>query len=107
MLVLGIWKPGAAFAHASDEVVRSMPENTVQALKRLAQHRAIYPPAVIMLLWAFAPGWGTPLSVYLMKQVGLTEEIYGNVMAMMGVGTLLTTFTDSVLCLRLWLLGHR
>ena len=102
MLVLGFWKPTSAFAHEMDDVlVRSVPENTTQALKRLARHRAIYLPAIILLLWSFAPGWGTPLSVYLIKQVGLTEAVYGNVMAMMGAGTLVTTFAYAALCVRL------
>lgn len=101
LLALGFWKPTIAFAHEQDPVLRTAPENTRQSLLRLAKHKAIYLPATIMFLWSFAPGWGTPLSVYLMTKIGLSEAVYGNVMALLGVGTLVSAGAYTVLCVRL------
>ncbi len=100
MLLLGFFKPRSAFAHEA-AVTRTVPENVLQALRRLARHRAIYLPAIIVFLWAFAPGWGTPLFFYLTNTVKLSEAAYGNSMALIGVGTLVSALGYSLLCTRL------
>ncbi len=101
MVALAFFRPRAAFAHEDDLLVRAVPENALHALRRLAGHRAIYLPALIVFLWAFAPGWGTPLFFYLTNTVKLSESAYGNAMALLGAGTLVSAFAYTLLCTRL------
>ncbi len=100
MLALAFLRPRDAFAHEGG-ATRTMPENVLSALRRLARHKAIYLPAIIVFLWAFAPGWGTPLFFYLTNTAKLSEAAYGDVMAMLGVGTLVSAFAYIFLCTRL------
>jgi hypothetical protein len=101
MVLMGVWRPRAIFRGSDATGVRAIPEGTLQALKRLARHRAIYLPAAILFLWDFAPGWSTPLFFYLTNHVKLSEADYGYTQALMGAGTLAATLAYSALCLRM------
>jgi MFS family permease len=101
MMAMAFWRPGPAFAHENEVLVRAVPEGTLQALKRLAAHRTVYLPAAILFLWNFAPGWGTPLFNYLTVKIKLSESAYGNSQAFLGGGVLVFTLAYGVLCYRM------
>jgi len=98
MSALALWRPRVAFAQELDPAIHPSLESIGHAIRRLIRHRAIYMPAIILSLWAFAPGWGTPLNVYLIKKIGLSEASYGNVMATLGIGTLVSSLGYVFLC---------
>ncbi len=98
MSALSFWKPPVAFAHENDPKIHASVEEIRIAIRRLFRHRAIYMPVIVLSFWAFAPGWGTPLNVYLIKKIGLSEASFGNVMAMLGVGTLVSSLGYVFLC---------
>jgi MFS family permease len=51
--------------------------NPAQELKRLLQHRPIYPALLIWLLWNFAPGTLTPLQYFLQNDLGGGDALWG------------------------------
>jgi MFS family permease len=100
LLLPAFWKPRAVFATHDEPTTRAVPENAVQALRRLARSRAVYLPGIILFLWNFAPGWGTPLLYYLTNTVKLTSAAYGNVRAVLSGGALVFTLLYGPLCHR-------
>lgn len=101
MLGMAFWKPGIVLEHERAHAVRLVPEGTLAALNRLVRHRPVYLPAIITFLWAFAPGWGTPLFFYMTNTVRVSEEVYGNCGAVQGAGTLCAVLAYTVLCYKL------
>jgi MFS family permease len=106
MMAVGFWKPRSVFdTGESNPAEAAISENTVQALKRLLRCRVIYLPALILFLWSFAPGWGTPLFFYLTNTVKLSEAAYGNSQALLPLGLLFASLSYSFVCYRLQLKG--
>ncbi len=101
MTLLAFWKPRAVFgAEEARPPVNAAQEGVWQALGRLARSRAVYLPAIILFLWNFAPGWGTPLFFYLTDTVKLSSAAYGNVRAALSAGGLVFTLLYGPLCCR-------
>ncbi len=100
LMAMAFWKPRAAFFYEQGPEIQVVPEGVVDALKRLARHRVVYLPAIILFLWSFAPGWGTPLFFYLTNTVKLSEKVYGDCGTILDAGMLVATLLYGLLCYR-------
>lgn len=78
--VMGLWKPRAVFAGAY-EAPQARGSTILGDLKRLVRHRAIYPAALLVFLFSFAPGGQTPLQYYLTDHLHASDAIYGDFQA--------------------------
>ncbi|HSZ51513.1 MAG TPA: MFS transporter [Caulobacteraceae bacterium] len=74
---MGLWKPRAVFAGAY-EAPQARGSSILGDLKRLVKHRAIYPAALLMFLFSFAPGAQTPLQYYLTDHLHASDAVYGD-----------------------------
>jgi Major Facilitator Superfamily len=74
---MGLWKPRAVFAGAY-EAPQARGSTILGDLKRLVRHRAIYPAALLMFLFSFAPGSQTPLQYYLTNHLHASDAVYGD-----------------------------
>jgi Major Facilitator Superfamily len=73
---IGLWKPRGVFDHAYDRP-QAKRTGLIADVRRLLKHRAIYPAATIMLLFAFSPGANTPLQFYLTNELHAPDAVYG------------------------------
>lgn len=75
--LIGLWKPRAVFTEAYDRpAARKI--DIVGELKRLFQHKAIYPAVILIFMFQFAPGSNTPLQYYLTNHLHASDAIYGD-----------------------------
>ncbi len=74
MVVQVFWRPAAVFP---DHHPPPRGEKDWRFLKRLLRSRSVWPAAVILLLYNFSPGWGTPLLYYLTDKAGLSPQAFG------------------------------
>jgi Na+/melibiose symporter-like transporter len=97
---LAFWKPAAVFAHAYErpEAQRS---DLIGDLKRLVRHKAIYPALLIMLLFQFFPGFGTPLQYYLSDQLHASDAVFGQFNGIFAASFVPMYFLYGFLCRRL------
>ncbi len=72
---LGLWKPASVFGR-SYEKPQASTADFVGSVRRLAQHKAIYPAVIICFLWNFAPGSSTPLQFYLTNELHAADSVY-------------------------------
>lgn len=98
--VMALWRPRAVFGSEEQREARLLPEGTLHAVKRLLGYRPLYPAALIVFLWYFAPGWQTPLMYYLTNTVKLSDESYGDFQALQTVFIVLASFLYAPLCLK-------
>ncbi len=98
--LLGLWKPAAVFTHAYDNPL-ARGSTFVGDLRRLVRHRACYPPVLLVCLSQFSPGTNTPLQFYLTSELGLPDEVYGNVLGIMAAGYIPACMLYGMLCRRL------
>jgi MFS family permease len=98
VLVLAFWHPKTIFRSGDELLVKVVPEGSMEAIRRLIRHKAIYLPAVVLFLWEFAPGWGTPLFYYLTNQVHLSESAYGATKGWQQLGTVTAALSYGWLC---------
>jgi len=98
MLAAGFWQPKAVFKVEQDFKEEVNHEDLRSSLATLAKHKTIYLPAVASFLWAFAPGWGTPLLFFFTKDRHLPEAVYGNALGLIAVGRLLSCLSYGWLC---------
>jgi hypothetical protein len=75
--VFGFWKPRSVFSHTYDNP-HAKGTHFLGDLKRLLQHRAIYPVVLINLLWNFTPGSYTPMQFFLTNQLHASDAIYAD-----------------------------
>lgn len=61
LLAFAFWRPKEVFDEERALEIKFIPENALEAIRRLLRHKPIYLPALAAAFWAFAPGWGTPL----------------------------------------------
>ena len=88
--LLSFWKPRAVFTHAYDQP-KARGSDIVGDLKRLARHKAIYAPVLLILLFQFAPGANTPLQYYLTDHLHASDAIYSDFQAIF-VGSFIPVF---------------
>lgn len=69
-----LWRPDSNFAEHGK--VRVVVEDSRAAVRRLLRHRPLWPTAAILLMWNFAPGWGTSFLYYLSDEVGISSEVF-------------------------------
>ena len=100
VIIMAFWQPKTIFRSGSEVFVSVIPENPMEALKRLLRHKAIYIPALVLFLWDFAPGWGTPLFFYLTNVQKLTESAFGASQGWMRLGQVLAALCYGWLCTR-------
>ena len=75
--LLGLWKPRAVFTEAYGRP-SARKVDIVGELKRLFQHKAIYPAVLLIFMFQFAPGSNTPLQYYLTNHLHASDAIYGD-----------------------------
>ncbi|TMJ27446.1 MAG: MFS transporter [Alphaproteobacteria bacterium] len=92
------WKPQSVFAHIRNE--RGVSPNPLSDLRRLAQHRPIYPALLIWLLWNFAPGSATPLQYHLQNTLHATDADWGEWNAIFSASFIPTFIVFGLLCRR-------
>ena len=69
-------------------------------IKRLVRHRAIYPALLIIGLWFFVPGTGTPLQFYLTNGLHLSDSVYADFRAILSISNIPGILLYGVLCRR-------
>jgi MFS family permease len=99
---VGLWKPAAVFEHAYD-APQARGSTFVGDLKRLFSSRAVYPAALLMLLFSFAPGSQTPLQYYLTDRLHASVTIYGDFTAIFATSFVPMFFLYGWLCKRVTL----
>lgn len=97
---LAFWKPAAVFAHVYDRP-EAQGSDLIGDLKRLVRHKAIYPPLVIMLLFQFFPGFGTPLQYYLSDRLHASDAVFGQFNGIFAISFVPMYFLYGVICRRL------
>ena len=69
-------------------------------IKRLLNHRAIYPAVLILFMFQFSPGSNTPLQFYLSDHLHASDEVYGAFNAIFAASFLPMFFVYGWLCKR-------
>jgi MFS family permease len=77
LCLYGFLKPRAVFSHAYDNP-HARGTSFLGDLKRLANHRAVYPAILIILIWNFMPGFSTPMQFYLSNQLHAPDSVYAD-----------------------------
>ena len=75
--VFAFWKPRAVFSHVYDNP-RARGTSFFGDVRRLLQHRAVYPVVLINLLWNFTPGSFTPMQFFLTNHLHASDGIYAD-----------------------------
>ena len=96
------WGPTEVFPRIPQAEREKESESLRELFRRLGPHgRRLWPVGVILLLYNFSPGWGTPLFYYLTDKVELSSEAFGLCRAVQYGGILLATIVYGALCQRL------
>lgn len=98
--LMAFWRPRIVFDGEPERHPASA-ESHLDAIRRMARHRTLWPALLILLLWVFAPGWGTPLFYYLTNTVKITPEQYGVVNSAGIVVSALVSVLYGFLCRRI------
>jgi len=96
---LAFWKPSAVFALAYDRV-EARGASLKGDVKRLLNHRAVYPAVLILFMFQFSPGSNTPLQFYLTNQLHASDAIYGDFNAIFAASFVPMFFLYGWLCKR-------
>jgi hypothetical protein len=96
---LAFWKPVAVFAHAYERP-EARGTDLIGDLRRLVRHKAIYPALLIMLLFQFFPGFGTPLQYYLSDRLHASDAVFGQFNGIFAVSFVPMYFLYGFLCRR-------
>jgi MFS family permease len=94
ILLQGFWKPRAVFASNA----KVIPQEGLRSIVVLLRHRALWPSAVIIMLWSFSPGYHTPMLYYLTENVRISSTAYGVCQAVDCIGITAATALYAWLC---------
>jgi len=94
--VYAVWRPSIVFDNVNNE--RDSTSAPITDIKRLVQHRPIYPALLIWLLWNFAPGSTTPLQYHLQNVLSGSDAQWGQYNAIFAVSFIPTFLLFGVLC---------
>ena len=75
IVCMAFWKPRSVFDHVY-EARQARGTNLFGDVQRLVRHRAIYPALLIIGLWMFVPGTGTPLQFYLTNELHASDSTF-------------------------------
>ena len=98
VMLFAFWHPRRIFRSKNEVFVSVIPENAGAAAMRLLRHGAVYLPALAIFLFEFAPGWGTPLLLFLTNHRGLTESQFGDAQGFLRAGQIAAALSYGVLC---------
>jgi predicted MFS family arabinose efflux permease len=96
----GFWKPAGVFGHAYEKP-QAKGSDFRGDVRRLLQHRAIYPAVLISFLWWFNPGLNTPVQFYLTNQLHASDAAYSNFLGVFAVSFIPTYLLYGYLCTRM------
>ncbi len=100
MLVIagfGLWQPTAVFGHAYDKP-QAMGADFRGDIRRLLNHRAIYPAVLISFLWWFNPGLNTPVQFFLTSRLHASDDAYSNFLGVFAISFIPTYLLYGYLC---------
>jgi len=97
--LIGLWKPRTIFGGAYENP-QARGTNFFGDVRRLVQHRAVYPAVLICFLWNFAPGAATPLQYYLTNVLHASDAIYSYYNGIFAISFLPTFLLYGYLCKR-------
>lgn len=100
VVIFAFWHPHRIFRSKDEVFVNVIPENALQAARRLMRHKAVYLPALAIFFFEFAPGWGTPLLLFLTNHRGVTEDQFGNAQGWLRIGQMAAALSYTFLCTR-------
>jgi MFS transporter len=72
---IALWKPRSVFGHTYEKP-QARGTKFLGDLRRLVKHRAVYPVVLILSLWYFVPGPGTPLQFYLTDKLHASDAVW-------------------------------
>jgi Na+/melibiose symporter-like transporter len=102
IFVQSFWSPAAVFPKDPPVECDTESKSLRELLQRLTpQGRKLLPVAIILVLYNFSPGWGTPLFYYLTDTVRLSSEAFGVCRAVQYGGILIATLIYGALCRRM------
>jgi len=97
--LIGMWKPHAVFAHTYEQPL-ARAAGFWSDVKRLLEHKAIYPAVAVNFLSQFMPGMNTPMQYYLTDRLGAPDAVYGYYMAIFVSAFIPVYFLYAWLCKR-------
>jgi predicted MFS family arabinose efflux permease len=100
LLVPSFWQPGGVFREIPSGK-RRHEDRHWDAIRRVFAHRAVWPAALVQVLWQFGLCFGTPLFFYMTDTVHLSREQIGVFEACTTLGFLPTTLIYGLVCARL------
>lgn len=98
--LIAFWRPTAVFDGEPEQRPATTESNRI-AIRRLLGQRSLWPALLIVMLWVFAPGWGTPLFFYLTNTIKITPEQYGVINASGIVVSAVVSVLYGILCNRI------
>ena len=98
--LIGLCKPKAVFATVYDKP-QARGLDFIGDVKRLAKHRAIYPPILIIFLFQFTPGLNTPMQFYLSNTLHAPDAVYGEFNGLVSASFIPAFLIYGFLCKRL------
>jgi len=100
MGVYAFWKPSSVFRHAYDRP-EAQAIDLVGDIKRLVQHRPVYPAVLLNLIWYFSPGLNTPLQFYLTDKLHASDAVYGYYFGIYVASMIPVFFAYGIVCRKL------
>jgi MFS family permease len=97
--LFGLLKPRAVFGHAYD-LPAAQGTTLIGDLKRLVQHKAVYPAVLLVCLCQFTPGFNTPLQFYLANDLHAPDWVYGDFQGISMAGYIPAAAVYGRLCTR-------
>lgn len=91
----GLWKPRVVFDNILEHAEKAHP---LDDFKRLVRHWPVYPALLIWLMWAFAPGWQTPLQFFLQNTLHANDAQWGQWNAIFVITSVPTLLLFGLLC---------
>jgi hypothetical protein len=99
LLIFGFWKPRSVFHHAYNSP-QAKGANFVKDVRRLLNHRAIYPVVLINLLWNFTPGPFTPMQFFLSDHLHASDAVYAYFSGLYNLAFIPTMMAYGFLCMK-------
>lgn len=97
-LPIGLWRPASIYRGRASEPVGKA--DAVREIARFLRYAPLRPPALIWILWCFAPGFATPLLFHLTNTIKATSYQYGLFIAVWALSFLPTYLLYGALCRR-------